>query len=51
MSRTRAVVGSALNINPMLKLDDSGNLIVREKKKVSKKAKQRIYYIINNLAI
>jgi DegV family protein with EDD domain len=51
VSRTGAIVGTALQINPILNLDKEGHLIVREKVRGRKKALKRIYDIIRELVI
>lgn len=49
VSRTGAILGAALNINPILNLDKDGHLIVREKVRGRKKAFNRIFEIIEEL--
>ncbi|MDD5659572.1 MAG: DegV family protein, partial [Actinomycetota bacterium] len=51
VSKTGAILGTALNINPILNLDRDGHLIVREKARGRKKAIQRIYDIIEKLVV
>ncbi|MDD3777363.1 MAG: DegV family protein [Actinomycetota bacterium] len=51
VSRTQAIVGNALSINPILNLDDKGHLIVREKTRGRKKAVSRIYDIVTRLVV
>lgn len=49
VSKASAVVASALNINPLLKLDQAGRLVVIEKIRGRKKALTRIYELTREL--
>ncbi len=49
VSKTGVILGTALNINPILNLDKDGHLIVREKVRGRKKAFSRISDIIGEL--
>lgn len=51
VSRTGAIVATALNINPILNLDKDGHLIVREKIRGRKRALKRIYDIVQELVV
>jgi DegV family protein with EDD domain len=51
VSKTGAILGTALSINPILNLDKEGHLKVREKVRGRKKAFNRIYEIIKELVI
>jgi len=51
VSKASAVVASALNINPLLKLDKDGRLVVIEKIRGRKKALNRIYELVSELVI
>lgn len=51
VSKASAVVASALNINPLLKLDKDGRLVVIEKIRGRRKALARIFEITRELVI
>ena len=51
VSRTGAIVATALNINPILNLNKEGHLIVREKIRGRKRALNRIYDIVQELVV
>jgi DegV family protein with EDD domain len=51
LSKASAVIGSALNINPLLYLDRDGHLLVKEKIRGRKKALKRIYELAHEWVI
>ena len=51
VSGIETAVGSLLNINPILKLDKEGHLILHEKARGRKRALRRIYDIIQELVV
>jgi len=51
VTKTKSIVASTLNINPILNLDKSGHLVVREKIRGRKKALARICEIVEKLII
>lgn len=51
VSRVGAIVGTALNINPILNLDKEGHLIVQEKIRGKKATIRRIHSIVEELSV
>ena len=51
VSKTSAIIGNMLNINPILKLDKEGHLLVTEKIRGTKATIKRIQAIVRDLAI
>jgi DegV family protein with EDD domain len=51
VSRTGAIIGTALNICPILDLDKEGHLIVQEKIRGRKRALNRIYDIVQDRVV